>query len=111
MLTGEFSATNVLEHQFVANARVLVIDDDPDIHALVAAMLRPLRAEMFTATNGVAGTDCARREAPDLILLDHDMPVVSGYTVTPFFSALVFSRLNNLPVSVFCKPTGIIMLP
>ena len=81
MLTGEFSATNVLEHQFVANARVLVIDDDPDIHALVAAMLRPLRAEMFTATNGVEGTDCARREAPDLILLDHDMPVVSGLDV------------------------------
>jgi len=79
--TGEFSTTAMLERAFVANARVLVIDDDPDIHALVSAMLKPLQPVLMKAVDGSEGVRMAREFRPDIIVLDHEMPGASGVEV------------------------------
>ncbi len=54
----------------MANHKILIIDDDPDI---VEAMRMPLEANsynVFSASNGKDGLQRARDEIPDLIILD-----------------------------------------
>jgi len=69
------------EREFLADARVLVIDDDPDIHALIVAMLRPLQCTIEGAATGAAGLAAARAATPDLILLDHELPDGTGIDI------------------------------
>jgi len=62
-------------------SRVVLIDDDPAIHSLVAAMLQPLGATIVSAMSGEHGLDLVRQRAPDLVLLDNDMPGARGIEV------------------------------
>lgn len=62
-------------------SRVVLIDDDPSIHALVAAMLKPLGATIVSAMSGEDGLDVVRQHTPELVLLDNDMPGASGLEV------------------------------
>ncbi len=58
---------------------VLVVDDDPDIRQTLADVLELGGHRVQTAENGRVGLDAARREAPDVIILDLMMPVMSGW--------------------------------
>ena len=69
------------ESAFMANARILVIDDDADIHALIVATLRPLQATIVGAATGAEGLAAARATIPDLILLDHELPDATGIDI------------------------------
>lgn len=83
--------------------RVLLVDDDPDIHQLVAAFLRTENIELLFANGGSDAIDVARRELPDLILLDYDMPGANGLEVlarlrdgvVPASTPVVFVTGNN----------------
>lgn len=57
---------------------VLVIDDAPDVHTLLAARLRPEGVQLVSALGWREGWDLAQTALPDLILLDVDMPEHSG---------------------------------
>src|SRR5687768_15648172 len=57
---------------------VLVIDDSPDIHALLRVRLAPESVVLHHALTAQAGLDLARDVKPDLILLDIQMPDGSG---------------------------------
>ncbi len=69
------------EREFIADARILVIDDDADIHALIVAMLRPLQATIVGAATGADGLAAARATVPDVILLDHELPDATGLDI------------------------------
>lgn len=62
-------------------AHVLLIDDDRDIHTLVAAMLRPIGVEIASAYDGIGGVTHALNRVPDLILLDQELPDATGVDV------------------------------
>lgn len=62
-------------------ARVLLIDDDVDIHNLVGAMLRPLGVAIESAFDGTTGVAHALDHVPDLILLDQELPDATGVEV------------------------------
>ena len=64
-----------------ARRTILVIDDDPLQLGVLQDLLRPLGFTVFAASNGVDGLDLAQRCAPDLVLLDIQMPGMSGWTV------------------------------
>jgi len=62
-------------------AKVLVVDDDDDIRFLIAYKLTSAGYDVTLASDGTRGLDAARREHPDLILLDWMMPEMSGVEV------------------------------
>lgn len=64
-----------------AGFRLLLIDDDPDVHPLVADVLRSNNIEVISAFEGEQGVASALKHAPDLILLDYDMPGSNGLQV------------------------------
>ena len=61
--------------------RVLVVDDEADIVALVAYHLARAGYRVSTASTGPDALDAARREQPALIVLDLMLPGLSGYEV------------------------------
>jgi two-component system, OmpR family, phosphate regulon response regulator PhoB len=61
--------------------RVLVVDDEPDITALVAYHLAKAGFRVSTAANGAEALKSAREERPDIVILDLMLPGVSGYDV------------------------------
>jgi len=58
--------------------RILVVDDDAPIVTLMRSLLREFGFEPLTAMSGEAAIDTARSHVPDLILLDKNMPGMSG---------------------------------
>ncbi len=61
--------------------KVLLIDDSPDALAIAKARLRKDDLDVICADNGQSGLVVAGEEKPDLILLDVDMPEMSGFDV------------------------------
>ncbi|MBN1283993.1 MAG: response regulator [Anaerolineae bacterium] len=61
------------------NKRVLVVDDATDIRSLLADyVLGPAGYEVLTAEDGAKGLEAARRFAPQLMVLDYEMPGLTG---------------------------------
>ncbi|NQT53551.1 response regulator [bacterium] len=61
--------------------RILIADDDLDVHALVQHALRDDGYQLLTATDGAAALARALTEDPDLIILDVHMPERNGFEV------------------------------
>ena len=61
--------------------RILVVDDEPDITALVAYHLAKAGFRVSTANTGPDALKAAREERPDIVILDLMLPGVSGYDV------------------------------
>src|ERR687884_2387315 len=59
--------------------RVLVIDDDDDIRALVAELLQRAGLEVEQASDGRAGLRAFHQSPADLVLLDVSMPELDGW--------------------------------
>jgi CheY-like chemotaxis protein len=62
-------------------ARVLVIDDEPSVRHIVRFSLEAHGHEVITAEDGQRGVAMARRQHPDVIVLDLMMPVMDGHMV------------------------------
>jgi CheY-like chemotaxis protein len=64
-----------------APVSVLVIDDDPDVRAFIAASLEEQGYRVRVASDGRQGLAALERETPDLVVLDFIMPGLSGAEV------------------------------
>jgi two-component system OmpR family response regulator len=62
-------------------ARLLVVDDEPNIRELLSASLRYAGFDVATAADGQQALTAARRDRPDLLVLDVMMPGVDGFEV------------------------------
>jgi len=62
-------------------AKIIVVDDDPAIQALIKINLELQRHQVLTASDGVEGYALIQQEIPDLVILDVMMPNADGYTV------------------------------
>lgn len=81
-LTVSAAQGNVQEMtQPTGGERILVVDDESDIVALVAYHLAKSGYQVSTATNGAEALDRARQEQPALIVLDLMLPDMSGFDV------------------------------
>ena len=63
-------------------ARLLVVDDEPNIRDLLATSLRFAGFEVFTASTGNEAIREATEHQPDLMVLDVMLPDMDGFTVT-----------------------------
>ncbi len=82
--------------------RILVIDDDSDLTATVAAVLTANGYEVLTATSGEQGLELAFTGHPHLILLDVTMPGMDGHQVC---RELQFGYTKDIPVVFFTART------
>lgn len=63
------------------NPHILIVDDSPSARQALEEMLLTEPYRLSFAKNGPEGIDIARRDLPDVILLDVMMPEVDGFTV------------------------------
>jgi DNA-binding response OmpR family regulator len=61
--------------------RILIVEDDEDVRALIAHKLRRAGHEVSEAGDGELGLAAARASAPDLMVLDWMMPKLTGIEV------------------------------
>ena len=73
-------------------ARVLMIEDHPEVAELYQLKLQLDGYRVALATNGVAGLEMARGLLPDLILLDIHLPVMDGLQLLTALRADVETR-------------------
>jgi DNA-binding response OmpR family regulator len=62
-------------------AKILIVDDDPDLVEAVSIILESKGYEVSAAYGGIEGLGKAKTENPDLIVLDVMMPDKDGYVV------------------------------
>ena len=62
-------------------AKILVIDDQPNVRMLLALLLLQQGYDVVLAENGWEGLQLYRQEHPDVILLDLNMPELDRVTV------------------------------
>jgi CheY-like chemotaxis protein len=65
----------------MAGERILIIDDGIEISSFLVDLLGPLGYRLSTARMGDQGLAKVLRERPDLVLLDLNMPGMSGIEV------------------------------
>ena len=63
-------------------ARVLIVDDSPSQLMAMKLVIERLGHEAVTAEDGALGVEAAKREMPDLILMDVVMPNLNGFQAT-----------------------------
>ncbi|SDJ80180.1 response regulator transcription factor [Nonomuraea jiangxiensis] len=75
-------------------ARLLVVDDEPNIRELFSASLRMAGFEVLTAADGMEALRVAEESAPDLVMLDVMLPDLDGLAV----AGRLRSRGRRVPV-------------
>jgi len=79
--------------------KILLIDDDPDVHTLVKKILEPKSYDVVSAYNGDEGLRKVVEERPDLIILDVIMPGKHGFEVCKELkSDEKYHFFSNIPV-------------
>ncbi|HYU44470.1 MAG TPA: response regulator [Vicinamibacteria bacterium] len=59
--------------------RVLVVDDNPDVRELIAAVLERAQAEVATAASADEALEVIKSKRPDVLLCDLHMPGIDGF--------------------------------
>jgi len=87
-------------------AKVLVVDDDPDFVAIMRTIMKKEGHEVITASNGDQALATARKNRPDIILLDIMMAyVLDGFNVTREIRS--DAKLKDIPILVIYSLTGV----
>lgn len=79
--------------------KILVVDDEPNIVTLLGGRLRAEGYEVISAGDGTTGLDKARKEKPDLIILDLMLPKMDGYRVCGLLKK--DARYSRIPIIIF----------
>ena len=65
----------------ISSTRILIIDDDPAYLMMMQSRLEKVGYQILAAPDGLLGLSLARKEKPDLILLDLMLPGMDGHKV------------------------------
>jgi len=77
-------------------ARIVVVEDEPDLRQVLAYNLRDAGHEVFVAAEGRKGIELANEEHPDVVLLDLMLPDMSGLEVCRTLKAS--DKTKDIPV-------------
>jgi two-component system alkaline phosphatase synthesis response regulator PhoP len=84
-------------------AKIVIAEDEPDIRDLIMFTLRFAGFEVIAGNNGEEGFELAKREKPDLIMMDVRMPRMTGYEACKKIKA--DPELEHIPV-IFLSAKG-----
>jgi DNA-binding response OmpR family regulator len=84
--------------QAMAKAKILIVDDDQDIRRLLGHRLKADDYETVFASDAITAVNMARKEEPDLVLLDLGLPAGDGYVVMERLKTM--PALENIPVII-----------
>jgi len=79
-------------------ADILVVDDDPDMRQTLQIRLKANGYDVHCAEDGMGAISEARKQTPDLIVLDLGLPAGDGFVVLDFLKKNV--DLSSIPVIV-----------
>lgn len=97
-------------------ALILVVEDEPDLVALLADQLTLLGHQVLVATDGLQGLRLARESLPDLLLTDVIMPFMDGtemleqirsHAETAHLPVIAFSALTDARTQARLESLGI----
>lgn len=80
------------------NKKILVVDDDQDLLMGLGMRLRASGYDVVTASDSYTAVATARKESPNLMILDLGLPAGEGFLVMERMQTI--SDLSNLPVIV-----------
>lgn len=79
--------------------KILLVDDEQDMVYAVKMQLEANGFKVLTAQDGQEGLDKARKENPDLIILDLMLPKIDGYKVCRMLK--FDEKYKNIPVIIY----------
>ena len=103
--------------------QILLVDDYPDALEIWGLYLRSLGYDVVTAANGLDAVDLAHREHPDVIVLDLELPGITGFEAAvrlresadtnsiPLIAATGYSHPRQLDHARDCGFDAIVVKP
>lgn len=79
--------------------KILIVDDEQDLVEMMKMRLEAVGYNVISAADGQAALDLARKEKPDLIILDIMLPKMDGYKVCALLKK--DSRYSGIPILMF----------
>jgi two-component system alkaline phosphatase synthesis response regulator PhoP len=81
-------------------AKILIVDDDPDILTAIGAVLEARDYKVVTARDGEEGLAKLKTEKPDLMILDLLMPKMDGFAVCKELKDPRRAKYSNIPILI-----------
>src|SRR5881392_2988003 len=82
----------------LGRAKIMIVDDDPELRMALKLRLRANHYETVTASDSYSAISLAQKERPNLIILDLGLPAGGGYLVLKRLQES--DTLSNIPVIV-----------
>jgi DNA-binding response OmpR family regulator len=82
------------------SAKILVVDDDPDILDAVTMILESQGYQVVTAQNGLQGLAKIEAEEPDLMILDLLMPKMDGFALFKELQDPKWLKYKDMPILI-----------
>ena len=79
-------------------AKILLVDDDPDILDAIAMILESQGYSVVTARDGIEALANIKAEQPDLMVLDLMMPKMDGFAVCKELQDPRWSKYKDMPI-------------
>jgi DNA-binding response OmpR family regulator len=89
----------------MANKKILIVEDDPDIRKGMSVRLKASGYDTFVASDVVTSLIMARKHVPDLIILDLGLPAGDGFLVIERLK--IIPALALIPIIVVSGRTGL----
>jgi len=83
----------------MSKKRILLVEDEADMAYAVTLQLEAKNYVVLTASDGLTGLNLARKEKPDLIILDLMLPKMDGYKVCRLLK--FDEQYKNIPIIMF----------
>jgi len=82
------------------SAKILVVDDDPEIREAISLILEANGYTLVTAQDGAEGLSKLKEEKPDLMVLDLLMPRLDGFGVCKELKDPRWSKYAHIPIII-----------
>ncbi|MBM4136136.1 MAG: response regulator [Nitrospira sp.] len=82
------------------SAKILVVDDDPEIREAISLILEANGYKVVTAQDGIVGLNKLKEDKPDLMILDLLMPRLDGFGVCKELKDPRWAKYANIPIII-----------